>query len=287
MNCDKAQELFSEFHEESLAEGLRFKLIGHLQDCPACGHEFEVFQRNYSLFSRFSPVPVPDDLDELIARKLDRVDFEKKQATPAKSGGWLRFASVGAAAAAVIAVAVFWKPSGTGVVAGLGGVSLAKPSDLRVDKVNEAIHIRYTAEADTRIDVFEGGNDHSALPPVDAKQVRVDQVSKGSNYHVPVDVSGPIPRPLWLKISTTGETMAVFFPQPAVRIARDFEGDTVHALQAIANGFGVIVEAHISKAGAMRPHSLQGEDPLATAKRSMKGTPYLDISLNNGILRIR
>ena len=72
MNCDKAQELFSELHEETLAEALRFKVNRHLQDCPACAHEFEVFQRNYGLFSMFSPVPVPDDLGELIARKLDR-----------------------------------------------------------------------------------------------------------------------------------------------------------------------------------------------------------------------
>jgi hypothetical protein len=231
---------------------------------------------------------VHDDISELVARKLDRIDYEKKQATPARSAGWLRFASIGAAAAALIAVAVFWKPnSNAGVSAGVGGVSIEKPSDLRVEKVNNVIRLRYSAEKDTRVDVLEGGSDYSALPPIDAKQLRVDQVPSGSCYDVPVDVSGPIPQPLWLKVSATGETVAVFFPQPAVRVARDFEGNTVHALQSIANGFGVIVEAHITKAGEMRQHSLQGEDPLAAAKRSMKGTPYLDIKLKNGILRVR
>ena len=288
MNCDKAQELFSELREGTLAEALRFKVNRHLQDCPACAHEFQVFKRNYGLFSMFSPVPVPDDLGELIARKLDRVDHEKKQAAPAKSGGWLRLASIGAAAAAVIAVAVFWKPdANSGVGAGMGGVDIAKPSDLRVEKVNDVIRLRYSAEKDTRIDVLEGGNDHSTLPPVDAKQLRVDHVTPGSHYDVPVDVSGPIPQALWLRVSTTGEVVGVFFPQPAVRVARDFEGNTVNALQAIANGFGVIVEAHISDQGKVRQHSLQGEDALAAARRSMKGTPYLNITLKNGVLRVR
>jgi len=287
MNCDKAHELFSELHEESLAEGLRFKVSGHLQDCPSCAHEFQVFQRNYGLFSTFSPVPVPDDLDELIARRLDRIDYERKRATPARSGGWLRVTTLGAAAVAVIAVAMFYKPNPGGVGAGMGGVSIAKPSDLRVEKVNEVIRLRYSAEKDTRIDVLEGGSDHSTLPPVDAKQLRVDNVVAGSHYDVPVDVTGPIPMPLWLRLSTTGEIVGVFFPQPAVRVARDFEGDTVHALQAIANGYGVIVEAHVPQPGKMRQHSLQGEDPVAAAKRSMKGTPYLDIKLHNGVLRVR
>ena len=287
MNCDKAQEMFSEVHEETLAEGLRFKVNQHLQDCAACAHEFEVFQRNYALFSMFSPVPVPDDLDELISRKLDRIDFDKKQAAPAKSIGWLRLASIGAAAAAVIAVAVYWQPNAGVVGAGVPGVTTTRPSDLRVEKVNDTILLRYSAKKDTRIDVLEGGSDHSTLPPADAKQLRVDNVAAGSNYNVPVDVTGPIPMPLWLRLSPSNEIVGVFFPQPAVRVARDFEGDTVHALQAIANGYGVVVEAHISEPGKMRQHSLQGEDPVAVAKQSMKGTPYLDIKLNGGVLRVR
>ncbi|MEO7453927.1 MAG: zf-HC2 domain-containing protein [Fimbriimonadales bacterium] len=287
MNCDKAQELFSELHEESLAEGLRIKVNRHLDDCPSCQHEFKVFQRNYALFSNFSPVPVPDDLIEVIARKLDRIDYEQKQVAPARSPGWLRFGAVGAAAAAFIAVAVFWKPDSNAVGAGMGGVSVTKPSDLRVEKVNDIIRLRYSAEKDTRIDVLEGGADPSTVPPVDAKQMRVDHVDAGSHYDVPVDVSGPIPQALWLRVSATGETVGVFFPQPAVRIMRDFEGNTLNALQSIANGFGVIVEAHISEPGKSRPHSLQGEDPIAAAKRSMKGTPYLTVTLKNGVLRVR
>lgn len=288
MNCDKAQQLFSELHEETLAEGLRFKVGSHLQDCPSCAHDFQAFRSAYSAFADLSPVSVPDDLGELIARRLDRTDFERKQAAPARSGGWLRIGAMGAAAAAIIAVAIFWQPgSNGGVGTGFGGPAIGKPSDMRVEKVGGIVRLRYSAKDDTRIDVLEGGSDYATLPPIDARQLRVDQVAAGSHYDVPVEVDGPLPRPLWLKVSTTGETVGVFFPQPAALTVRDFEGNTIHAMQAIANGYGVVVEAHVAHAGKSRKHSLQGEDPAAAARSSLKGTPYTDVKLTNGVLRVR
>ena len=288
MTCDKAQELFSELHEETLAEGLRLKLNRHLQDCASCESDFATFQRTYSLFTSFGPTTVPDDLGEIIARRLDKVDYDRKQAAPARSGGWFRIGAVAAAAAAVIAVAVFYKPQNTGgVSAGFGPSVSQNPADLRIEKIEGAIAIRFTAKDDTRVDVLEGGVDHSVLPPVDAKQVRVDQVGAGANYNVPIEVQGPLPRPLWLKVSSSSDTYAVFFPQPAALTARSFEGNTVHALQAIANGYGVIVDARLASAGKKRQHTLEGDDPILTARTALKGTPYTDVKLKDGVLHIR
>jgi hypothetical protein len=133
------------------------------------------------------------------------------------------------------------------------------------------------------VDVFEGGTDRSTLPPVDAKQVRVDNVSANSRYDVPIEVTGPLPQPLWLKIGA--KVTGIFFPQPAALTARDFEGDDVSTLQALANGYGVIVAAHLSKAGEKKSRSLQGEDAVAGAKANLPS--YKDITLKNGVLHVR
>ncbi|MDQ2985754.1 MAG: zf-HC2 domain-containing protein [Armatimonadota bacterium] len=287
MTCDKAQDLFSELHEGTLAEGLILKVNRHLDDCPSCAHEFSSFKRSYSAFAAFGPTAVPDDLGEIIARRLDFIDYDKRQ-SPTRSGGWIRVAAIGAAAVALLAVVYVLNPaSNMGSRAGIAPLPTQKSENIRIEKVDGKVRIRFVAEAATRVDLFEGGSDFAALPPIDAKQIRVDQVAAGSRYDVPINVDGPIPMPLWLRVSTAPGTIGVFFPQPAVLTSRTFEGNTVQSLQAIANGFGVVVEARLTGIGKKTQQNLEGEDPLVAAKNALRDTPYKEITLAKGVLHVR
>jgi hypothetical protein len=287
MTCDKAKEFFSELNEGTLNEGLRLKLLQHLHECASCQHEFDSFRNAMQAFAALSPVSVPDDLGELIARRLDRIEYDNKLSRQTGSR-WLRYAALGTAAAALIAAIVMWKPnSETGVPAGLTPRLSTSTTDVRVERVDGEIRIRFDATEDTQVSVFEGGHDYSALPPIDGKQLRIDKVGAGSRYDVPIKISGILPQALWLKLGTSKETVGVFFPQPGAQTAREFNGNTVHALQAIANGFGVVVEAHLLNAGAERSISLQGEDALAAAQGVLEGSLHKNIRLTNGVLRIR
>jgi hypothetical protein len=110
MNCDKAQELFSEFHEETLAEGLRLNVNRHFENCASCAADFTSFQRAYRSITEVNPPTAPDDLGEMIARRLDRVDFERKRSS-ARPLSWVRIGASAAAVAAVLTVALVYKPN--------------------------------------------------------------------------------------------------------------------------------------------------------------------------------
>ncbi len=287
MNCDKAQELFSDFHEGALTEGLRLNINRHFENCASCAQDFLSFQQAYQSCSTLSAVAVPDDLGETIARRLDMVDFERKRAS-ARPGRWLRTAAAAAVVAAVLAVAVMYKPdSYRGTGANIIPPIAQSATELTIEKVNGTVWIRFVAGEKTRVDVLEGGTVESLLPPNDAKPIRVDTIAAGSHYNVPVTVDGPIPQPLWLKVSGMKETVGIFFPQPAVLTSRTFTGDVPQTLQAIANGYGVVVEARLIGPGKPTSQSLVGAEVLEAARAAMENTSYKSISLTNGVLHVR
>jgi hypothetical protein len=287
MNCDKAQELFSEFHEETLAEGLRLNVNRHFENCASCAADFTSFQRAYRSITEVNPPTAPDDLGEMIARRLDRVDFERKRSS-ARPLSWVRIGASAAAVAAVLTVALVYKPnSPRGAGASILPPIAEQAANLTVEKLDGSIRIRFIAREDTRVDVLEGGNAESILPPNDAKPIRVDTVRAGSSYDVPVSFEGPIPQPLWLKVTGMKETLGVFFPQPAVLTSRVFTGDVPQTLQALANGYGVVVEARLVGTGRPVKQNLEGTDVLEAAKTALQSTPYKQVSLANGVLHVR
>jgi len=286
MNCEKANELFSEYHEKTLAEGLRLKVNRHFENCASCVQQFEAFERTYHSFATLSPSPVPDDLDELIARRLDKVDFDRRQAAK-PFAGWLKIGVAAAAAAAFLTIALVYKAdSHRGTGANLFPPITGQVSGMTIEKVNGVVTISFIATEKTRVDVLEGGTVTSILPPNDAKPIRVDMIEAGARYDVPVNVDGPIPQPLWLKVSGKKDTVGIFFPQPAVLTSRAFTGDVPETLQALANGFGVVVEARLVGPGKSARQNLAGEDVVAVAKIALADTPYKQISLKGGVLHV-
>ncbi|MEW5884782.1 MAG: anti-sigma factor, partial [Armatimonadota bacterium] len=108
MNCEKALELFSDYFEGRLNQGLREAVERHLAACPSCQVEYEQFASVVGSISYPKPPSPPADLGEKIVRRLDRIDWERRSRRPSP----LRvFLPVAAAGAVVLSIVLFNRAS--------------------------------------------------------------------------------------------------------------------------------------------------------------------------------
>lgn len=241
MTCDRAKELFSELHEETLDKGLRQPLEGHLAGCPSCEHEYGSFKTAYAALSGFSPVSVPEDLSERIARRLDHADWDRKSASkPA-----LRWSLALAGAAAAIFVVLFFRQQpAVGVQMGPGGN--ASPSAVRVQLLEGKVHLVFQSSEVRTLNVLQGGTALSQIPPTDAKPVRTVRVASGQPYDAELPVIADA-EPIWVRTEGDELTTAVFFPQSSK--SASVTGNVAEMLQALAGTYGVTVHARLKGPG--------------------------------------
>ncbi len=109
MNVNKAREYFSAYHEGSLDRGLCQSFERAMREDAQLQAEYRAFDRTMEELSKLSAVTVepPDDLHEMIAARLDRQIWETKQTQKSGMAGWWRTLAIGAAAVAVLAIALF------------------------------------------------------------------------------------------------------------------------------------------------------------------------------------
>jgi anti-sigma factor RsiW len=284
MNCEKAQELFSELHEGTLSDGLRQAAARHISECPACDFTYRTFEETYKAISDMPPVSAPSELREEISRRLDKADWDRRQA-PANRG-WLKVAVLGAAA--VIAGVVFWKApfsQDNGVGANFVGVPTVKHQPLTLKRVGAELHLRMVASSDTRIAMYQSGSDYSKLPPADAVPTRTDMARAGQRYDARVDVDDPNPAALWLTLQGDKGVVAIFSPQESVRQQKAFDGNIPEILQAIANTYAVTVEAKLTSAGPTLAREISGDDIAADLNRGLAGTG-LSFTIDDKIVKI-
>jgi anti-sigma factor RsiW len=285
MNCEKAQELFSELHEGTLSDGLKQAAARHISECPACDFTYRTFEETYKAISDMPPVSAPSELREEISRRLDKADWDRRQAAPA-TRGWLKVAVLGAAA--VIAGVVFWKApfsQENGVGANFVGVPTVKHQPLTLKRVGAELHLRMVASSDTRIAMYQSGSDYSKLPPADAVPTRTDMARAGQRYDARVDVDDPNPAALWLTLQGDKGVVAIFSPQESVRQQKAFDGNIPEILQAIANTYAVTVEAKLTSAGPTLAREISGDDIAADLNRGLAGTG-LSFTIDDKIVKI-
>ena len=285
MNCEKAQDLFSELHEGTLSDGLRQAAARHISECPACDFTYRTFAETYAAISGLPPVSAPSELREAISRRLDRADWERKQTAPV-SRGWLKFTLLGAAA--VIAGVVFWKApfsQQNGVGANIVGVSTVNRQPLALERVGTELHLQMVAGSDTRIAMFQSGSDYSKLPPADAVRTRTDVARAGERYDARIDLDDPNPAALWLTLQGEEGVVAIFSPQESVRQQKAFDGNIPEILQAIANTYGVTIEAKLTSAGPTLTRELSGNDIGKDLDLGLAGTG-LSFTIDDKIVKI-
>jgi anti-sigma factor RsiW len=157
MNREKAREFFSSYAEGTLDAGLRHSLEQRLKQDFEIKAEFEAFQRTMEELDalRFLSAPVPDDLHDKIAARLDLQVWEQKRSTSIGWAGWLRNLAMGGVAAAAVLGAVLSIISHSST-ANAGGISGFAPNQLQATPADKGVRVSYIASTPRAITVQSG-----------------------------------------------------------------------------------------------------------------------------------
>lgn len=264
MNCEKALELFGDYTDGRLSQGLREAVERHLAGCPACQVEFEHLTAILASIEAPSAPPAPADMEERIVRRLDRIDWERGASRRRAWSTWL----ASAAAAAVLVVGfVFFRGVGTGgdfVPAGFGlesedgffGCYLVAGPKLAVDGVKgKAYSIR------------QGLGTPGVYPPPEAVEVESGRFADDRTVVRPLSVprEGAV---LWLVFEQRSDVLLVVLPgeqSTGAPLDRAPAGDFPNAAKAFADRYGVPVLARLSP-----------DRPLSVPSVSFTGDPTVD-----------
>jgi len=77
MNCERARELFSEYHEEGVDVALVAVVRGHLNQCPDCSREFEAFKHTWAVLDRLPEIEIPRGLRHDVVMRAARDQHER------------------------------------------------------------------------------------------------------------------------------------------------------------------------------------------------------------------
>jgi len=286
MTCDRAKEFFSEYHEGTLTGGLRTPFERHLNECPACAYEFDLFRKVYEAASKSVPVEVPSDLLEKITRSLDKAQWERKQ-TAKPVFTWMRVGAYTASAAAILAVAYFGsnllQNQNSGIQAGVVP-SFALPEP-HIEVLNGEIRLRYKPKKAVVLDVFSGGSRWDSLPPSDAQKIDTIRLNPGQECDTPLVFRGESTAMIWVSESNVPDTLLIIVPGRSSVHRGNGERRLVPVLEKIACRFGVIIQARLKK-GDMTVESFEdGENPLQAIESVLEGTG-LRVKAEKGYIRI-
>lgn len=72
MDHRAAQDLFSEYLEGELSPEAQAEVAEHLQGCPGCQKELEVFRQTLRSLSGLRQLPPPDDFSKKVQQRIQR-----------------------------------------------------------------------------------------------------------------------------------------------------------------------------------------------------------------------
>lgn len=279
MTCERAQELFSDYHEGTLAPGLRQELERHLDQDPACSHQYQLFKAMLNSFECLPPVEVPSDLQEKVSQRLDRLDWESKQGKSAGTG-WLRLALYGASAALVLSLGYlgYDQISGSGVEASPVAFKLAA-EPLSIAKIGNEVRVRVTPAENTDLRISLGGTD-SALPPSDSVVVRDYKLEPLQQFNQPLTDNGGERAIVYVKLSTSAAVTAIVFPN-----TKSSPSGLLATLCDISTRHNVVIEARLT--GAPQGGATSNLGVLAgELDQALEGTSY-SYKIEGDLVRIR
>ncbi|MCH8273778.1 MAG: secretin and TonB N-terminal domain-containing protein [Armatimonadetes bacterium] len=291
MKCQKAKELFSELHEQTLSGGLKQTVERHLFECPVCQEDYRAFKVVYDQIGSLPSVQEPEDLHERIMRRVDRAAWDRKQAAPA-GFLWLRSLAFAGVAAAVVGVAyVGYKQLADGTTQ---AVPVPVPAPVTqaelpvVARANGWVTLQFTARESTEILLREGGSDYSALPPEDALQLQKRTLEPPKRLTIPHKNEGPRATVVWAVVEGVPKVTAVFLPGAADIGFEPWEGEVglIEGLLRICDEHSVIIDAQLAGAVPVSRMDSAGASLQDALDRLLDGTGYT-WEESGGVIRIR
>src|SRR5581483_3658540 len=226
----------------TLSGGLLHELERHLNEDPACAHEYEAFKAEMGSFESLPPIEIPADLGERIARRLDKADWEAKQ-TRKVPFGWLRLGLVGVTAAALLVVGLIeLNRTGNdgGVKAGyiVSGGKVVEPTS--VIKQDGTYMLQVIADKATHVLISLGGVG-PGMPPQDSVQVRRETAEAGTTLKMQLEDRGGPKEIVYASADNDNSVTAVIFP--GTKTAPE---GLLRSLTDISTWHGVVIEMKVS-----------------------------------------
>jgi hypothetical protein len=165
MNREKAKDFFSAYHDGSIEPGLKQSLEQQLRSEPDLRDEYRAFEGTMRELNelRFEKIEIPFDLEETIAARLDRNQFERRRSLPPAWSLWVRnLALTGVAAAIVFGALTVMATDNQPDSIAAGIVAPPAADKLRVAQIEHGVELTYTA-SDRRTLVVRSGIDGDEL----------------------------------------------------------------------------------------------------------------------------
>lgn len=271
MNCEKAQNLFSDLYEGSLQGGLKEAVSRHINECPFCGHEYQVFSSLYSSLSQPEEVPVPDDLSERVARKLDKVFWEQTQSAK-KPMPWLRLTAWGATAAFLLTLGflTYDRFGPSNIPAGFITKVNSEPLILQV--IEGQPRLKITPRMAVDVDIYVGGSQLGSLPPLDATHLEKIKLQELQAFNAPLNVQMNGGAVVWVRLSSEQLPYAVFVPGTTAQTEKSFSGNLLEGLKKISEKYSVILFAQIENYSVNVQADLTKVDAQSALKEMLQNT---------------
>jgi len=231
MNRDKAREFFSSYAEGTLEQGLRGSLESRLGSDHELQREFISFRQTVDELEnlQYLKAPVPADLHEKIAARLDRHIWEQKQAAKPAWTGWLRnmaIAGVGALAIVGAAFSIFHH-GGSAATASLIGFA---PNQIEAEPVGNSVRVRYLATGKQTISVDSAG-----------KGLKSDKLNSDDRWET--ILTNPNPTAVLFRVAVVGDEhpLEIAVPGESGVHSKTGQGSVEDLAKAIADTYKVPV----------------------------------------------
>lgn len=290
MNCEKALELFSDYFEGRLNQGLREAVERHLAACPSCQVEYEQFASVVGSISYPKPPSPPADLGEKIARRLDRIDWEHRSKRPSRLRVLLPLGAVGAV---LLGIVLFNRPTQPPEVV-TGGMT-TRPEEVleepflgtRVLDGGAALSLFGIVGASYTI--LEGGTDYSVFPPPDAVVVETGKFERTGAMSRPIEVKSSAGAFIWIRFDIHEDVLLLIAPSSSPSLINETPtADIVTAMKAFADRHHVSILVRLNPLGVRPVASVPlTEDVVADARTFAAAAGFEHWSSLGPVVRFR
>lgn len=225
MNLEKAKEFFSAYYEGSLEAGLRESFERRLKTDAVLRGEYEAFERTMLELEglKFLTVPVPEDLNERIAQRLDKHIHDQKRVSSAGWTGWIRNLAFAGLAAAAVFGAILTISRGGGDASQASVVTASGSPQLQAKASDRDVLLTYNVKGSETVTVRN--SDGIELTKVSLKDqtwenTLTNPLASSALFHV--------------EIAGTGEHVQLVLPGTARETAKTGDGTLIDFAKALS-----------------------------------------------------
>lgn len=225
MNLEKAKEFFSAYYEGSLEAGLRESFERRLKADAALRSEYEAFEQTMLELEglKFLTVPVPEDLHERIAQRLDKHVHEQKRVGATGFAGWMRNLAFAGLAAAAVFGAILSIPRGGGNATQASVVSTNAPEQLQAKANDRDVLLTYRVTGTETVTVRNSDG-------IELTKVSLKDQTWENTLRNPLGVAAVF----HVEIAGTGEKVQLILPGTARETTKAGDGTLIDFAKALS-----------------------------------------------------